>query len=128
MRFTKKELDYINRNEVCRLATASDNSPHVVPVCYIYDDGHFYIATDYGTRKYRNLTGNRRVSLVVDSYKPNRAVMIQGEAEIIESGEEFRRIYDRFYMKFSWVRAEPWSEGEAPFVKVRPVRKVSWGL
>ncbi len=128
MKFTKKEADFIDAREVCRLATSSDNKPHVVPVCYIFMDGHFYIATDYGTKKYHNIMKNVSVSLVVDTYQPNKAVMVEGEAELIERGSEFKMIYEKFNKKFAWVRATPWKEGEAPFIKVKPLRKASWGL
>ncbi|MCS6767171.1 MAG: pyridoxamine 5'-phosphate oxidase family protein [Candidatus Nitrosocaldus sp.] len=126
--FTERELEFIGKHEVCRLATCSDGRPHVVPVCYIFSNNHFYIATDYATRKFRNVLRNRSISLVIDTYRPNRAVMVEGTAEIVERGEEFREIYRLFYSRFEWVRREPWGEGEAPFIKVSVTKKVSWGL
>ena len=54
--------------------------------------------------------------------------MIKGTTEVIESGKEFHAIYDLFYRRFSWVRSEPWGVGEAPFVKISPTAKYSWGL
>lgn len=128
IKFTAKEVDFINKYEVCRMATASKNKPHVVPVCYMFLDDHFYLATDYGTKKYNNLLNNKSVSLVIDVYQPNKAVMVEGEAEIIERGDEFKKVYDKFYKKFAWVRATPWKEGEAPFIKVKALKKVSWGI
>ncbi|MFN4336083.1 MAG: pyridoxamine 5'-phosphate oxidase family protein [Candidatus Nitrosocaldus sp.] len=128
LRFSTKELEFINKHEVCRLATCSDNKPHVVPVCYIFYNNHFYIATDYNTKKFRNIAKNRNISLVIDTYKPNRAVMVEGIADIVEHGQEFGYIYRLFYERFEWVRREPWGEGEAPFIKVTAVKKVSWGL
>ena len=118
MKFTQKEVDFINRYEVCRMATAANNKPHVVPICYMFVDGYFYLATDYDTKKYQNILKNSSVSLVIDTYQPNKAVMIEGETKIIEKGDEFKMIYEKFFKKFSWVRATPWKEGEAPFIKV----------
>ncbi len=128
LNFSDKELEFINRNEVCRLATCYNGKPHVVPVCYIFLNGYFYIATDYDTRKFKNIARNRNVCLVIDVYKPNRAVMVEGIAEVIEQGEEFKQVYSIFYERFVWVRKDPWKEGEAPFIKVKPLHKVSWGL
>jgi nitroimidazol reductase NimA-like FMN-containing flavoprotein (pyridoxamine 5'-phosphate oxidase superfamily) len=128
LKFTQKEADFIDKHEVCRFATSVNNKPHIVPVCYMFVNGHFYIATDYDTRKYQNLKKNRNVALVIDTYQPNRAVMVDGEAEIIEEGDEFKMIYEKFYRKFAWVRATPWKEGEAPFIRVKASRKASWGL
>lgn len=129
VKFSKKELEFLDRNEVCRLATVSGKGiPHVVPVCYIFHEGRLYMAVDYGTKKLENLKKNLYASVVVDTYGPNRAIMIQGKAEIIERGPAFREIYALFHQQFSWVRRSPWKEGEAPFVRVKPFRKVSWGL
>lgn len=102
--------------------------PHVVPVSYVFENGAFLIAVDYETKKYRNLLGNDRVALVVDTASPNRAVIVQGHAEIFERGPEFRRAYKVFHKRLSWVRANPWKEGEAPFIRIKPLTKASWGL
>jgi nitroimidazol reductase NimA-like FMN-containing flavoprotein (pyridoxamine 5'-phosphate oxidase superfamily) len=127
--FTRKELVFLERNEVCRLATSSrDAKPHIVPVCYLFHEGHFYIATDYGTKKFKNVDKNPKVALVVDVYKPNRAVAVEGEAEILSRGEEFRQISKLFYRKFDWARKDPWEEGETPIFKIKPLGKASWGL
>jgi nitroimidazol reductase NimA-like FMN-containing flavoprotein (pyridoxamine 5'-phosphate oxidase superfamily) len=104
--------------------------PHVVPVSYIFEDDTFYIATDYETKKYENIKNNNRIALAVDVYSPvnNKAICVQGTAEIIEKGEEFARIYKIFNDRFEWVRRDAWEEGEAPFVKITPTNKISWGL
>ena len=130
VRYSKKERDFLGRNEACRIATCSDNIPHVVPVSYVFENASFYIATDYETRKYENINRNEKVALVVDVYSSvgNRAVCVQGRAKIIEGGREFTRIYKVFHRRFEWVRQDPWVEGEAPFVKVTATGKVSWGL
>ena len=128
--FSQAERDFLSINEACRIATCHDGIPHVVPVSYIVEDDSFYIATDYGTKKYDNIKHNRKVALVVDIYSSvdNSAVCVQGTAEIVEKGEEFARLYKIFHDRFEWVRREPWEEGEAPFLKVTPINKVSWGL
>jgi uncharacterized protein len=128
--FSQAERDFLSSNEACRIATCHDGTPHVVPVSYITEDDSFYIATDYGTKKYDNIKHNKRVALVVDVYSSvgNSAVCVQGTAEIVEKGEEFARLYKIFHDRFEWVRYDPWKEGEAPFLKVTPINKVSWGL
>ncbi len=129
MKFTSKEKAFLEKNEVCRLATAScDAVPHVTPVCYIFLNGYLYIATDYDTKKYKNVRENPKVALIVDTYKPHKAVAVEGKAEILEKGEKFRRIRELFYKKFDWARNDPWGEGESPILKVKPLKKTSWGL
>lgn len=88
-----------------------------------------WVATDYATRKYRNLQKNKNVALLVDVGGYSRSgILIQGRATIFEKGPEFREIYPVFYKKFDWVRADPWKENEAPFLHIEPSRKISWGL
>lgn len=129
MKFTIEEERFLKDNEVGRLATVStDGLPHVVPVCYIYLSGALWIATDFETGKYRNLRSNNKAALVVDAgYDSNRGILIQGRARMYKRGQEFRKIYRIFYKKFNWVRAAPWKEGEAPFIKIEPARKACWG-
>lgn len=127
--FTRAEERFLVRNELGRLATISpDGMPHVVPVCYIYEAGKLFVATDYATKKYRNVLANDRLALVVDVYRPNRGVLIQGKGKIVEAGPEFQEAYRLFYRRFSWVRADPWKEGEAPFIVIEPAEKASRGL
>jgi uncharacterized protein len=129
--FAEAEKRFLKQHEVYRVATSHNDIPHVTPVNYVFDDGIFYYATDHDTKKYRNLEKNKKSALVVDIYNSsveNKAVIVQGVVEFVERGEEFRRLYNIFHEKFEWVRKEPWKEGEAPFVKVKPLHKVSWGF
>ncbi|MDQ4014565.1 MAG: pyridoxamine 5'-phosphate oxidase family protein [Thermoproteota archaeon] len=129
--FPEAEKKFLKHHEVCRAATSHNDTPHVTPVNFVFDDGFFYFVTDYDTKKYRNLAKNKKSALVVDVYnssKDNKAVIVQGVVEFVERGEEFQKLYDIFYEKFDWVREDPWKEGEAPFVKVKPLNKVSWGF
>jgi nitroimidazol reductase NimA-like FMN-containing flavoprotein (pyridoxamine 5'-phosphate oxidase superfamily) len=130
VKFSKAEERFLNRNELGRLATLSqDGMPHVVPVCYIYHAGNLLIAIDYETKKYQNLLANKKVAFVVDVYRPRMyGVLIQGKAKIVEAGPEFQEAYRLFHKKFSWVRADPWKEGEAPFIIIEPNKKTSWNL
>ena len=104
--------------------------PHVKPVSYIFDNDLFYVATDYDTRTFKNLKNNPNTALVIDIYKNggHKAICIQGKSMIIENGEKFLEIYSKFFEKFEWVRKEPWGENEAPFLEIKPLTKVSWGI
>lgn len=128
--FNTKEKEFLKSNECCRIGTCHDNIPHVVPVSYVFEDDLFFFATDFNTRKYRNLITNGRIALVVDSYSSvgNKAVCVQGTTAMIDRGEEFSRLYKIFHKNFEWVRIDPWKEGEASFIKVTPISKVSWGF
>ncbi|MCA9811298.1 MAG: pyridoxamine 5'-phosphate oxidase family protein [Nitrosarchaeum sp.] len=128
--FSQNERMFLESLEEARIATAHDNLPHVKPVSYILYENTILIATDYPTRTMRNIMENPNVAITVDIYKlgGHKAVLVQGVAEIIENGEEFKKFYDMFYSKFAWVRKDPWKENEAPFLRIIPKHKVSWGL
>ena len=131
IKFTDLEAKFLADHEICRLSTSNKNIPHVAPVSYIFEDGKFAFATDYQTKKYRNIVKNNKVALVVDTYQSsidNKAVVIDGNAEILEEGPEFKRLYKKFYERFEWVRKEPWKQGEAPIVIVTATHKVSWRI
>ena len=130
MNFTTKEKKFLESIEEARFATTNKSMPHVKPVSFIFDDDSFYIATDYKTRTYKNVKQNPRAAISVDIYKPggHRAVLVQGDIKIIENGTEFKKIYSKFFERFQWVRNDPWKEDEAPFLKLVPHTKTSWGL
>jgi nitroimidazol reductase NimA-like FMN-containing flavoprotein (pyridoxamine 5'-phosphate oxidase superfamily) len=130
IKFTIKESQFLKENEGCRIATCTKDVPHIAPVSYYFEDGFFYFATDYDTKKYANLKKNDKIAISVDIYLPekHKAVVVQGHATFIEKGPQFKKLYEIFYKKFAWVRENPWKEKEAPFVKITPKTKISWGL
>ncbi len=128
--FSLKEIEFLQNMEECRVATSHDNIPHVKPVSYIFENETVLIATDYDARMYKNLLKNSKAAVSIDIYKNkgHKAVCLQGKVLIIENGKEFSRMYKKFYQKFEWVRDQPWEENEAPFIKIIPFSKSSWGL
>ena len=130
IKFTTQEIIFFNTLEEARIATSHDDVPHVKPVSFVYDCGAILVATDYDTRTFLNVRSNPKISIVMDVYSPghHKAILIQGTSSIIENGNEFQRFYDIFYNKFEWVRNDPWKENEAPFLKIIPKVKTSWGI
>jgi len=128
--FNDKEREFLNSIEEARLATSHDDVPHVKPVSFVLIDNSIVVATDYKTRTFSNLKSNPKVAITIDVYKSgnHKAICIQGDCEIIENGKEFKKIYDIFYEKFSWVKKDPWKENEAPFLKILTKNKASWGI
>lgn len=119
--FTEKEIDYLRRQRLGRLATVgSDGSPHVVPVGFRLDAEAQVIEVGghglSGSKKWRDLQANPRVALVVDdleSVNPwtPRGIEIRGQAELhAEGGEKFGPGWDS-----AWIR-------------ILPRRIVSWGI
>jgi len=122
-----EELEFLKKHELCRLATVSkDGWPQVTPVIYAVDGESLVIATDYGTRKPKNILNNPKVAVVIDEFRPNRGIMIQGKCQVFERGREYMRLLGILFDKFEYYRNNPWKEGEAPILKIIPTRVTSW--
>ncbi len=129
VKFSKKEIQFLEQNELCRFATASKKGePHIVPVSYVFHEGFPYIVTDYGTKKLKNLKQNPHAAILVDTAGTQKLLLISGSVAIIEKGEEYRNLYKIFHEKLDWVKRDPWKEGEAPVVRINPTFKAGWGL
>lgn len=128
--YSQNEINFLQSLEEARIATCHKNIPHVKPVSYIFHNNAFFLATDYETRTFQNILDNSKIGIVIDVYKPkeHKAVCLQGNVTIIKKGSEFNAIYKLFFEKFQWVRDDPWKENEAPFLKISPTNKTSWGL
>ena len=124
---TPKQLGFLRGHELCRLATASkEGRPHVVPVIYALDREDIVVAIDHGTKKLGNLRQNRKVALVVDEFRPNKGLMIEGDCEILERGKEYLSLLQILFDRFEYYRKNPWGEGESPILRIRPVKASMW--
>ena len=125
--FSDSEVKFLKSQWVCRIATASsDGWPHNVPVGFVFDGKVFYVTSDPGAKKLRNMAENNRVCLVIDvPEKPRRAIMVQGLATLFEHGDEFEKINEFIYSQWG---GKKWKEGEQVAVKIEPSNKVGWGV
>lgn len=129
MKFSKKEIRFIQKQDVSRVATAYKNQPQVTPIIHVFDGKNIYFATDFDTKKYRNLKRNRKIAIVMDTYRRTpKGITIQGMAEILTKGREFRYAYALLQKRHKYYQANPFEEGEAPVIKIIPIRKASWGI
>jgi pyridoxamine 5'-phosphate oxidase family protein len=109
--FTDEEVEFLGQAKLARIATSSgSNQPHVVPVAYEFDGVHFYFGgwNLDKSLKFRNIQNNSKVALLVDDlltvspWRP-RGIEIRGVANVEENQDGM-------------------------YVKVTPLRKISWGL
>jgi nitroimidazol reductase NimA-like FMN-containing flavoprotein (pyridoxamine 5'-phosphate oxidase superfamily) len=132
MKFNKSEEAFLKTARVMRVATCGEHGPHVVPVCPVFDRGSIYFGADKVTKKIEHLERDPRTAVVFDEYSDdwNRicGVMIQGRAEFITGGPQFRRIRDLLFAKFEPYKQETLPQDESLVVRVIPEHKTSWGL
>ena len=129
---------FLDAHRVARLATAdADGRPHVVPVCYALADDSLYFTIDEkpkrgsGARLKRlsNIRQNTHVALVVDRYDEDWSrlgwVMVQGRAEVLETGDEHDQAQVRLRARYSQLREMRIEH--LPVVVIRIQRTVGWG-
>jgi pyridoxamine 5'-phosphate oxidase family protein len=121
--FMEAEIEYLRQQTLGRIATVGpDGQPHVTPVTFVYNEEEDAIDVGGmffgGTKKWRDLQSNPKVTLLVDDVLSNprraRAIEVRGRAELHETGGD--RINPRF------------SNFAPQFVRIRPTRIVSWGV
>jgi len=131
---SKKEIEFVEKLPVCRLATVTKNCrPMVRPVWPAYDGKNIYIATDLDTPKLKQIEANPEVSLVFDDYDRNEwtslcGIRFQGSASILTKGEEYRHAHTLLKEKYPEYRTKEggWKEGEVPIIKIVPTNVRKW--
>lgn len=121
--FTEKELSFLVRHQMARIATVSDaGQPDVAPVTFGFDGIRFTIGGSDITHtfKYKNVKAGRRlVALVIDDLESVnpwkvRGIKVHGTAQIIqEDGKTYLAI----------VPVQHWSWGieDVAFAQGKPV-------
>jgi nitroimidazol reductase NimA-like FMN-containing flavoprotein (pyridoxamine 5'-phosphate oxidase superfamily) len=99
----------------------------------VLDLDRVLVATERDTVKVRNIEANPTVTLCVDEYDEDwtklRAVLLTGEAIVIDQGFEWERDRQLFYEKFEQYPSEaPIEEGTTSMLDIRVDRVVTWGF
>lgn len=132
-------VDLLNEARVAHLATADQYArPHVVPIVFVYEHPHLYSPIDAkpkrGTdprrlRRVQNVVTNGRASVVVDVWDEDwsrlRYVLLEGTADLLESGDERDHAVALLERKYPQYRALPLAD--APVIRVTVERRVDWG-
>jgi PPOX class probable F420-dependent enzyme len=135
---TDDERQFLEGQKVARLATAgADACPHVVPICFAVLGNTLYLTIDEKPKRrskaplkrIANIRENPLVAVVADHYDDDWCqlgwVMVQGRAEVLESGAEHGRAQARLrdrYPQLAKMRIET-----LPVVAIRIERAISWG-
>lgn len=84
--FTTEQInDFLSERRNATIATINKNgTPQLTPVVFYWDGSTFYISVTKETIKYKNLTRDPRISLVVDDVLGHHCVIATGKATIQE--------------------------------------------
>jgi PPOX class probable F420-dependent enzyme len=126
---------------VGHLATADAKAvPHLVPICFVYDGQAVYTAIDhkpkratgYRMKRIRNMLENPRVTFLVDHYEEDwlrlSYVMIQGTAQLLDSGPERQRALLLLEDKYPQYRERHLAQDTGVVIKIVPdsIRHWEW--
>ena len=133
-KLTKSDIEFIQQLPVGRLATVTKEcEPVVRPVWPVFDSVFIYFASDPDVPKLEHIEANPEVSLVFDDYDRDnwsnvKGIRIQGEAEILWEGEEYRYAHSLLEEKYPEYRSDEgcWKEGDAPIIKITPTSFSKW--
>ncbi len=106
------------------LGTCHDGKPHVAPLWYNFYEGDIEIATT--GRKLRNLRANDRAAISIQEDSdgiPQRGVVVQGRATVIEDETEGRELIRRINRRYG-VEEDAWSENTP--VRIEPGTVEYW--
>ena len=99
-----KRDEFLKSQKILRLATVDkNNTPHIVPVWYIYSSKKIYIGTNTRTQKANNLKKNKRVSFCVDIgiKAPNIfGVMGKGKANLILDKSKVKKMAIKILLRY----------------------------
>lgn len=136
----KEVHEFLVRARVARLATAdSSGTPHVIPICFWFDDARFYFVIDekpkrasgMALRRMRNIAENSRVAVLIDHYEEQWAqlayVLVHGQARVVDDQEEYILALRNLRDKYSQYRAMPLSLEKNPMVRIEVERVHAWG-
>jgi coenzyme F420-0:L-glutamate ligase/coenzyme F420-1:gamma-L-glutamate ligase len=136
---SEAQAAFVHAQRVARLATADARGrPHVVPVCYAWDEAHFYTPLDEKPkrtdprrlRRVRNLAANPQASLLVDHYEDDWSrlgyVLAQGTARLAEPGEPEHTTGVRL-LRERYPPYQAMALDVLPLIVLTPERISAWG-
>ncbi|HYT22357.1 MAG TPA: TIGR03668 family PPOX class F420-dependent oxidoreductase [Candidatus Polarisedimenticolia bacterium] len=126
---------------VARFATLdAESTPHVVPVCFVYDGSVFYTAIDKKPKRsaperlarVRNIKVMSRVALLVDEYYEEWTqlwyVLVRGTAKLIPKSATRERAKAIRQLRKKYPQyARGMLPDDAPIIRITPERIAFWG-
>ena len=97
-------VKFLKKEKILHLATIDEkNSPHIVPVWYLYSLKKIYIGTNTRTQKAKNIKNHKKVSFCVDvgvNAPKIFGVMGKGTAKLLRDKSTVRRIARRILLRY----------------------------
>jgi PPOX class probable F420-dependent enzyme len=135
--FTQHQARLLTEARLSHLSTTdSQDVPHVIPLCYAFDERAIYSILDQKPKRtalvelkrVRNIQSNPRVALVVDHYSEDWQnlwyLLVHGDALVLEPGREQAAAVGLLRQKYRQYQGMDIDRN--PVIKIIPHRVVSW--
>ena len=97
-------IEFLKKEKILHLATIDEkNSPHIVPVWYMYSAKKIYVGTNTKTEKAKNIINSKKVSFCVDvgiNAPKIFGVMAKGTAKLIKEKSTVNRIAKKILLRY----------------------------
>ena len=97
-------IKFLKKEKILHLATIDEkNSPHIVPVWYLYNSKKIYVGTNTKTQKAKNIRIHKKVSFCVDVgvNAPNIfGLMGKGTAKLLKEKKTVNRIAKKILLRY----------------------------
>ena len=97
-------IKFLKKEKILHLATIDEkNSPHIVPVWYLYNSKKIYVGTNSKTQKAKNINYHKKVSFCVDvgvNAPKIFGVMGKGTAKLLKEKKMVNRIAKKILLRY----------------------------
>ena len=99
-----KLIEFLKKEKILHLATIDEkNTPHIVPVWYLYNTRKIYVGTNTRTQKAKNIKVHKKVSFCVDvgiNAPDIFGVMGKGTAKLLKEKSTVNRIAKKILLRY----------------------------
>ena len=129
-----RSREFLKSQKILRLATIdSTGNPHIVPVWYMYVNYKFYVGTNTGTEKAKNIKKNPKISFCVDTgiRSPDIfGVMGIGRARLILKTDKVeslaKKILRRYFSSLKDQSAQQLLDQTDCIIEITPKKITTW--